>query len=1737
MKKNWIRIIFLILTLFFLQSCDLLNKEGGSFNIKFLWEEGEEPSDDEKKDLYLWAILNEWKNGKQSESLEVAIAGPISFDSNEALKFDSLSFGSNRVVVIEIRDVNTREKNDNIKYYGRSDLFNLEEGKDTSVSVTMKLQKTFEDSENTDVVQILKKDTETPVEYTNESIVDIKIIAGKASKVVISNDSGFDNETEEVQVEDLSKTGEKGKYIYKGWELETDLGNGVKNIYVEMFNELGYSSGIKQDSVIFDDIPPATVSQSISPETLKKDGLANINVIFDEPVNDVSIISELTPVEDSKNQNGQTDFKWSYTENDDTEKTYPVSVQATDLAGNTSEIKIGDISIDATPPSLNSFTPVDVFITPGGSVEIQFELNEENDGPPEVKIGSYTLSAEECTNDELRYTCSHEETDGKLDKDGKTDSDADPAELDGEKKVSVSLTDLAGNTSEELLGTAIYDRIAPVVNGSVITPANAKAGSIISFSISFNETVSDLTLDSGDLDFEPCTSEDQYQFSCIYIVKGNETEGEYIVKTTATDTAGNTSDPTPATPFTIDLTGPEISVEDVSIVTDTGIMNGDSIPKAKDGSVVTVSFSVSSNETLSETPEVIIDNANALFQSLEEDVYTYSLNVEAAVSTDGRKSVILRTYDKSGNPGVTNIGNVIYDFTPPRIVDFSLKRVPELATALDNENNKIYFSIKDPISGETVRADIVIYADEKIVGPQLEVTGNGAKPVFNIMDLTEKKVTFSSELSDAVDSGEYGFKIIWEDELGNSSQDDAVEALLKMVVDKNIPDLSGTDLSKITYNRLPYGEKENPTARFFVTGEEGAVEPTDIAYFFNTPYEPSGTSYAGSVIPDSEGSFSVDTRSVGNSPYMYLRIGNRAGVLSEPKRVRLNKWIGTLNGKIPGSSAENGIEYGKRISRADSLRNSEELMNYINNFEDIEKLSAPDLDFLSTINDSNLKIKPAYPEELPDFENAEFIVDPVRGKIFIFNFPDETSQIDIYSVDLSSKIIRKIEYAGFSPNPRYGFNLIYNNYDNSIIFAGGGTHMNNRDDVWQFYPDLSEWVEISPDWTQIDPWVEDGTKVKSYPVPKAWASFIDVINYDIENHKFYYFRYAAGSYGGNHLNGVAVYDAVYKVWSSLEKDSTPIPFPDQYGFDVNNGFYDVEDSKLCFTGDKKIYRMDSLTGMWDTIDLSAVDYSQLLGFDGYRRKVILKSGTEIKSYNIESEAVKTEYDFETFTPAKLKYSSMDDRFYYFDDNGIVKSADAAGFTIMKAMKTPPATPAPDKTDGEPQYFYSSINDSLYVYMGYYFSGHYRQLWKYGFNENSWTNLEPQSQVYTSKPPSTGLKSIFFRKSTGRITVAGPNWESKGYFYEFDEDPEQMQWNEVLLGTDPSPVGTYAAATADYENEVYYFMVCTSDRQNCTVHSFDDINKTWNSLGIGIPERSEYFHMELIPDRNLLITVVSTSNDYDINKTLVYDISGSTLLATLTDDDSPGNIRTLSYIDFPETLLAIQADVYNSTIWYFDLDSFEWVKKEKTNALTADFDEGLFLFERREPESQILLLDKANQLFDFNYGYTSATENIIELPITGIYGDSNNTSTDLIKSVSVFVSSRAVSHDIDKNKTDGVQLFVWEKQRWSFLDSNNADPEETDPTATELRYTFSDSDDIRPLFNNGDLSLFLKIASHSFVRKDGQLDVDFFQIEIDYSFPECEASTCNDNGVCDDLSSPVLCECNDYFTGEFCEIEL
>ncbi|HSW60929.1 MAG TPA: hypothetical protein VLJ60_09030, partial [bacterium] len=118
LKKSFF-VIFISLALF--GACDNFSKGSGSFSVKFTWPEENKP-DFSTDSYYAWIDIREWIDG-DAENIKIHLKeGPVAFDNEGklTLKLENLSYGKNRVIVVEVRKSNKDQ--DRTLYYGISEV-------------------------------------------------------------------------------------------------------------------------------------------------------------------------------------------------------------------------------------------------------------------------------------------------------------------------------------------------------------------------------------------------------------------------------------------------------------------------------------------------------------------------------------------------------------------------------------------------------------------------------------------------------------------------------------------------------------------------------------------------------------------------------------------------------------------------------------------------------------------------------------------------------------------------------------------------------------------------------------------------------------------------------------------------------------------------------------------------------------------------------------------------------------------------------------------------------------------------------------------------------------------------------------------------------------------------------------------------------------------------------------------------------------------------------------------------------------------------------------------------------------------------------------------------------------------------------------------------------------------------------------------------------------------------------
>ncbi len=244
----------------------------GSFTVSFTWAD-EAPADTSA--LFLSAVLQHWPDGEAARAVSLATAGPIRGGGDEELRFTDLGYGGDRVVLAEVRG--SADPRERVLYRGRSELFDLRAGRETKVTVSLKLAPTPGTNADVDGVVRIERDG-VAVSTVNTALVDLSLPVAGATRVRVANDPAFSAGVTERTTERLDAAVTAGHGLWSDWDLNAGLPtsvttlDGQRTVFVLLFDELGYPSPVLRASVTLDTTPPvatlATVTYESGPGTI-----------------------------------------------------------------------------------------------------------------------------------------------------------------------------------------------------------------------------------------------------------------------------------------------------------------------------------------------------------------------------------------------------------------------------------------------------------------------------------------------------------------------------------------------------------------------------------------------------------------------------------------------------------------------------------------------------------------------------------------------------------------------------------------------------------------------------------------------------------------------------------------------------------------------------------------------------------------------------------------------------------------------------------------------------------------------------------------------------------------------------------------------------------------------------------------------------------------------------------------------------------------------------------------------------------------------------------------------------------------------------------------------------------------------------------------------------------------------------------------------------------------------------
>ncbi len=210
--------------------CNGIGVSPGSVSLLLEWD----PPPTEK--VYVWVRVEERADVKQPGPI-LSSTGPAEYTPGEPqdLTLNEVPNGEDRVVVVEVREA--ANANLRVLYYGISEPFTLDPGKDTVVDVPVKLKAPESEVSGASVKLLfggVEKEAVGPGEIGSATL---RTRSRGATSLVVANDASFSSNLRTVALAQLACTSEKADgetwdlCDLEGWDLTAGSGQEGDGLY------------------------------------------------------------------------------------------------------------------------------------------------------------------------------------------------------------------------------------------------------------------------------------------------------------------------------------------------------------------------------------------------------------------------------------------------------------------------------------------------------------------------------------------------------------------------------------------------------------------------------------------------------------------------------------------------------------------------------------------------------------------------------------------------------------------------------------------------------------------------------------------------------------------------------------------------------------------------------------------------------------------------------------------------------------------------------------------------------------------------------------------------------------------------------------------------------------------------------------------------------------------------------------------------------------------------------------------------------------------------------------------------------------------------------------------------------------------------------------------------------------------------------------------------------------------
>ena len=830
---------------------------------------------------------------------------------------------------------------------------------------------------------------------------------------------------------------------------------GAKDLDARLVDAAGNALVLRRTDVVRFDLTPPEADCLISPREALAGDAVTLRVFASEPLLDGApeVSADAPEIEADLTLSAGSEHRYALSLREPTDlASYTLTLAAVDRAGNPPR----GGSLCDEPDRQGSWFGQPLDLT--GDVTLDADPSVMDGGVPLAREGA-TVTVSLATNKAVNTARS------RVDLDGALLTPAGPGqwtrvltgdEGDGLKTLRAELFDHGGNRIAFTRSGVLRTDFTPPQAGCVLSPSQANSGSEVTLLVFPSEPLRGdgplVSASAPEIDVLPLGAEGSgFRYQLTQITPANLLE--YQLTITAEDLAGNPQQGDSLCPAS-SRSGAWFAIAPSLVgtpsITVTPSITRDGRPVARAGALVTVTLPTAA--PISPTASrVRLSGVDLTFDG--DHRWTRTLDGSEG---DGLKVLDAQLVDPAGNltavrsADLPNPIELITDFTAPLATATVLERAPFYAPAVLSDGVTTLFTDRDPFTDAPITATLTVYASEPLAGAaNLTVEGpspasfSGGAPNGNLVSFSRPSVTGMSE-------GDYRFRVVLTDEVGNTSEPQLLDRVLR--VDRTgpsqTPDVDHP--SKITYQRRPWGTgSADPAARFRVDGQSFAVIPSATVVARATT-----GSFLGSAVAGASGTF-TDLRIPSDTAEVWLSQLDLAGNPSPQRRVRNIRWEASLGGKVPGSTLTNPHELREALQHRTS-RTPPGLR---------ESLSVPAPGAPVSATGGMLWSRASMGPMPTNRINPSASVDPVRGHAVLFGgitqTPFQSSRtlwrwdgLDWLDAVDSADGPRARQYAGLSWDPAaqatllYGGGVIGDIYDDTWRWSGGGwTRLNPSGDT------------------------------------------------------------------------------------------------------------------------------------------------------------------------------------------------------------------------------------------------------------------------------------------------------------------------------------------------------------------------------------------------------------------------------------------------------------------------------------------------------------------------------------------------------------------------------------------------------------------------------------------------------------------------------------------------------------------